>query len=440
MVRRKRQRDSQRTRKGAVTVTAALCLSAFLGVLALAIDGGLWMAERRRAQAAADSAALAAASVLYERFNADKGLDPTGKAKAAAIEYAEKYGYTNDETTTPKQIRVIVEIPPSSDEGAANPESQYERQFVGKAGYVKVRVQTYQRRLFSAVFGGGGLFVARRAVAGGVNTTFSYSSAAIIALDPSSAESLTTSGNPDTRLVTNAGIKVKSNNSAALTVKGGGGVTAPEIEIVGGTKVTGGGVLKATVLAPREPIVDPLASIKPPDPADLSLPLRSYNGGSTLNPGVYNSGISITGGTSVTMNPGVYYIKSGGFSLGGNSNLTGAGVMIYIADGGGKLDFQGGGVVKMSAPTNGPYAGMILYQDRNSNTALSIAGGANTKMTGTLYAPGAALAISGGAPNDEYGSQIIVRTLSITGGANFVTTGDPTKSARRAVSVLGLVE
>lgn len=442
MLRPKSRSGRRGARKGAIAVITALCLTAFLGIIALGIDGGFWMAERRKAQTAADSAALAAASVLFERYgeyasnDAPKKIDVEQKAVAAAHEYAALYGYKNDEITQ----QVFVEIPPTTDEGESNPEYEFERQFVGKPGYVKVRIQTHQRRHFSGIFGNGGLFVVRRAVAGGVNTSLAYSSAAIIALDPSAPESLTTSGNPDTRLVTNAGIQVKSNNSSAISVKGGGAITAPQIEVVGGTKVTGGGVLRAPILTPRESIVDPLASIKPPDPAALNLSSRSYNGGRTLEPGVYNGGVSITGGTSVTMSPGIYYIKNGGFSLSGGSSLTGAGVMIYIANGGGKLDFQGGGVVKMSAPTNGPYAGMILYQDRNSSTALSIAGGANTKMTGTLYAAKAALAISGGAPNDEYGSQIIVGTLSVTGGANFVTTGDPTQSARRAVSLLGLVE
>lgn len=442
MTRRGRQRDSRRDRKGAATVVAVLCLSAFLGVIALAIDGGLWMAERRRAQTAADSAALAAASVLFERFDTEHGLDPAGKAEAAALEYAAKYGYKNDESTNPPQRLVTVEIPPTTDEGRSNPEYEYEQQFVGKAGYVKVRIQTYQKRLFSAIFDGGDLFVSKRAVAAGVNTSVSYSSAAIIALDPSTSEGLTTSGNPNTQLVTTAGIQVNSNNPSALAVKGGGAITAPQVEVVGGTKVTGGGSLKATVLAPREPIVDPLASISPPDPMTLPAggPTSSISGGNVIiKPGVYNGGISISGG-SVTMNPGIYYLKNGGISLSGNANLTGDGVMIYIDEGGGKLNFQGGGVIKMSAPTSGAYAGIILYQDRNSNQALSIAGGSTTEITGTLYAAGAAMAVSGGAPNTQYGSQIIVRTLSITGGANIWTTGDPTKSARRTVSLIGLVE
>ena len=38
----------------------------------------------------------------------------------------------------------------------------------------------------------------------------------------------------------------------------------------------------------------------------------------TLSPGVYNGGISLSGSSSVTLNPGAYYINGGGTSLSGS--------------------------------------------------------------------------------------------------------------------------
>ena len=46
-------------RRGAIAAQAAICLGVLLGISAVTIDGGLMQAERRRAQATADAAALA---------------------------------------------------------------------------------------------------------------------------------------------------------------------------------------------------------------------------------------------------------------------------------------------------------------------------------------------------------------------------------------------
>ena len=51
-------------RKGAILLVVALCLFALVGVVALVVDGGQMFDERRRCQAAADAAALAAAEQI----------------------------------------------------------------------------------------------------------------------------------------------------------------------------------------------------------------------------------------------------------------------------------------------------------------------------------------------------------------------------------------
>ena len=77
--------SSRDRRHGAVAVQVAICLTVLLGVAALAVDGGILMAERRHAQAAADAAALAAAVDLPHRFLAvhrDQGRPATNVGQA----------------------------------------------------------------------------------------------------------------------------------------------------------------------------------------------------------------------------------------------------------------------------------------------------------------------------------------------------------------------
>ncbi len=65
MMRRSSKSLPGRTRRGMVTAQIALSMGVLMGMLALLVDGGLLLAERRHAQATADAAALAAASDLY---------------------------------------------------------------------------------------------------------------------------------------------------------------------------------------------------------------------------------------------------------------------------------------------------------------------------------------------------------------------------------------
>src|SRR5690242_14053911 len=97
-------------KRGVIIVLVAICLTALLSIVAIALDGGLLLDQRRRLQSAADAAALAAAVDLYKNYPTNNGLDKGGSAKASALSVASLNHYENDGTTN----RVTVNIPPSS--------------------------------------------------------------------------------------------------------------------------------------------------------------------------------------------------------------------------------------------------------------------------------------------------------------------------------------
>src|SRR5690348_14735372 len=103
-----------RKRRGAVTSFAAFCLVGLLGFTAIAVDGGVLLDMRQRIQAAADVAALAAASDLFANYRTNHGTDPNNTARDAALAVANAQGFTS----------VAVNIAPLSGP------------FAGKAGYV----------------------------------------------------------------------------------------------------------------------------------------------------------------------------------------------------------------------------------------------------------------------------------------------------------------
>ena len=133
-------RKARFPRRAAVAVQIALCLTMLLGVGALVVDDGLLMAERRHAQAVADSAALAAATDLYKRYATNNGSDPLGQAAVAARGVATNNGYSNDGTKTV----VTVNVPPKASKNAY---------FNNKLGYAEVTVTAMTPRGFSGIWG-----------------------------------------------------------------------------------------------------------------------------------------------------------------------------------------------------------------------------------------------------------------------------------------------
>lgn len=99
--------------KGQALVILTMMLLAFLAILALTLDGGLTFAQRRKAQNAADAAALAGAHAMC----VTGGGDPV----AAALEYAARNGITDpanvvvtnisDASKALRGVRVEVTLP-----------------------------------------------------------------------------------------------------------------------------------------------------------------------------------------------------------------------------------------------------------------------------------------------------------------------------------------
>src|SRR5262249_18212732 len=141
-----RTTSPRRPRRGTIAVLVAVCLTMMLSVVALSVDGGLLLTDRRHAQTTADAAAMAAATVLYDNYPNYPGKGPRKEATDAAVAVAAANGYSNDHVPS----NVVVNIPPQTGP------------YTGKDGYVEVIVEYQQERAFSAIFGSGTLPVKAR--------------------------------------------------------------------------------------------------------------------------------------------------------------------------------------------------------------------------------------------------------------------------------------
>jgi hypothetical protein len=411
-----------------VVVWVIVCLAVILGVVALGMDGGRLMEERRHAQDAADAAALAAADDLFLNYRLNQGADAGGTAQAAAVASAAANGYSNDGAAS----TITVNVPPLSG------------QFAGQAGYAEFVIQSNLAGSFSALFTDGPLPVRARAVARGLPADIG-----LLLLQPSGADALSLSGNASVQVI-DAPVVVNSASALALDVSGNASIRAKYVDVAGGAAPTAS--IEGPVHSSAPPIADPLWSLPVPNPADYplqsaqTLVIQSDEGPAiVLSPGVYRGGIQIVGDGAVVMSPGVYILDGGGLSVNqpgqAGSGLTGNGVLIYNTggDAAGPITGSGNGTATLTPPADGPYQGITVFQDRTLNQLIQVGGNGDLQITGLVYAPGATVELFGNGVllGATLGGGYIVNNMRVSGnGAVTVNRG----GGRPRAPDVGLVE
>ncbi len=254
----------------------------------------------------------------------------------------------------------------------------------------------------------------------------------IIALDPSASAALSLAGNAT--INTPGVVYVDSSSSTALSASGNAQIKAAAIDVHGGVKKSGNSTLTPTPVT-RAPLLA-VTALPSPSTAGMSRHgsfVLTGHSSATIQPGIYSS-ISMSGYAKLTLSSGIYIILGGGFAVSGNSSITGSGVMIvnagslYPFSGGtyGSITLSGNGTSSLSPMTRGPYAGIVFFQPSDNKKTMTVTANA-TGITGTIYAPAAALSESGtGALN----ASLIVDRLEIEGsGSAGTSTPTNTKEA-----------
>jgi hypothetical protein len=420
-----RSPQSGARRRGISLVLVVVSLVAILGVLALSLEGGLLLSERRTAQSTADAAAMAAAADFYYNWYTNFGSDPQSTAYNSAMYTAKQNGYTNDGVNT----KVTVNIPPKSGP------------YTGMPAYAEVIVEYYHTRGFSSLFGTDTVPVRARAVAVGKPNAGEFG---ILVLDPT-GKSAFNAGGGGTITVTNTPIIVDSSSTEGSIANGGTTISAPSYYLAGNYTTAGGGTFYGTMNTNQLAVPDPLADLPVPNPATMTVQSNNKtqltSGTTILYPGVYKGGISASSTANVIMMPGIYYMDAGGFQFTGQGSLTGNGVMIYNYPGNGAghdVTIAAGGQVTLTPMTTGIYQGILLFQDRTSNVAATISGGANMNLTGTFYFAGALLSVTGSGGFDNFGSQYISYDLNVQGTGSINIDWEPNKVAQ--VRLITIVE
>jgi hypothetical protein len=444
-------------RRGIVAPFVALCLVGVLGVAALAIDGGLLLANRRQAQAIADAAAMAAAIDLFDNWPTYSGKDTGGTATSSAQDTATDNFPKGASVTFKKNLAppytgltgytVVVNIPPQSGP------------YTGLASYAEVIVGMPQPRFFSNLFGSGNLNVQARAVALGSKAPPGIG---ILVLNPSHSNTLQMSATGNVT-VSGGTIVVDSSDPAALHLSATGSVTASEVYLTGSTySTTSSGTVNglqspstgSTIFANKAATVDPLATwAKSNTPSSSgttmysnvqisgAIPTTNQTYGNitardskgnptqfTFNPGYYSGGLTIndnTPGHTYVLGSGVYYFDQN-VTLNGYGTVQSGpgGTLLYMAKGSLTNSSQNM-TLNLSPMTSGTYSdpAIALWSDANNSSGVNFsAGGYLTIASGIIYAPNTSATVQFSAKagsTAQLGSQVIVGNLALTASGSF---------------------
>ena len=392
---------------GQALLLTAAALVVLLGFVGLGVDMGVARYEKRLQQTAADAAAIAGATNLSPYTGVQTGAqnasaangftDNTGGGACAAPPTNLDVG----------QVTVTVCNGPST-----GPHT-------GNANYVEVFVSAGQPTYFMRILGVNVETVTARAVAtnysGATAGSSNYNCLITLGTPASSIEGVNINGHatlnaPTCGIADNGNYNTKGNaltvSAGSFGVSGSGNVSGP-----GGTVTcTSGQSSCPQYSAPA--VANPLASLTPPcSPCTGGTPL-STNTNTTINPGTYSS-ISI-GPANVAFNPGIYIINGpGGLSIGANATVTGSGVMFYFTNGA-TVNMVGTPTVQLTAPSTGPYGGILFYQDPADTAGPTLGGNTGSSYNGILYFPSANLTFFGNSTTFSVGI-VIADAITLSG-------------------------
>ncbi|MEM9442856.1 MAG: pilus assembly protein TadG-related protein [Pseudomonadota bacterium] len=327
--------------RGAVMPIMAAVMMITAGGAALAVDVGRAYAVKADLQAAADAAALAAAIMLPDVKEARKA------AQVAA------------DRTLPSSKPVL-----TNNDITFGSWNAGERALAGSgaASAVQVTVQLSESRgnaletLFAGVFGEAAIDITSSATAGKSGIF------CLLALDPD-GKGLEIKGKSELEL-TACSTQINADHKEALKVNGDSFLYSDGVCVSGGAKVSGQGSVSPQPSEYCPPHADPLASFEMPEiGACTDNDLEIAGDTISLSPGrVFCGGLKVTGSARVRLDPGLYIINDGKFEVRDDAVIEGDGVTIILYDKKSEFDIKGSASLRLTAPTEGPYKGLLITQ------------------------------------------------------------------------------
>jgi hypothetical protein len=440
-----------------------IALTPLIGALALGAEGGSWYVIKQHAQNAADAAAYAGGLQVACVMSGSSGCNTSqtyvyrGKETAAQNNFCNpkdsSYPGANCPTSLGANVSQSVAIDRGTWSGGA---------WTSSAGgsYVRATVQQTQPAYLGAVLGFTTVTIGGQAIAN-VNTL----------THPPCALALTGSigfqGSPNI-IAPNCGMASNDTANNALNFTGGGmTIDLASLTTAGGCAGAASFCNQAhTYMAPiTNPFTNLNADLTTLCGANPSLPTKcglSACSGSNLvaytaSTPCTNNSFKTTGNTAVTLTTGVYFI-SGTLTLKGGSSITSPATgATFVLLPGATIDTSGGGTLTLKGPTSAPSSSSLpaaFQSDKSlfqymalfdaSSSAVKFGGNSGINLSGTIYAPTAAVTFQGdpviqvGGGSSGCG-ELIGASIAFNGNATFDDSGCPA-AVTPSVQYVQLVE
>lgn len=421
-----------------VAVITAIALTALVMAAGLAVDYVSLIRYRAELQVAADAAAIAGA----------REISLASSDTAQVMTVAENYARTNlGLSMQPKGTSdgggstvALTDVDPSSmlsassidgggssgdDSGGGDDGVIVNTTMNDNASSITVEIERNWTPYFARVFTSGLSSVKVSATAQLVGS----GKICVLALHEAASGAIALS--MDAKLTANGcGVYSNSTSSTGLASYKNSLIQASLICSAGGV---GGGTsnFAPAVTTDCPAVPDPLADREPP-PVGLCdyTDHEVLTGTVTLNPATYCGGLLITGDSNVTFAPGVYVIKDGPFSITQTAAVMGDHVGFYLAGADTKFVFANTVSVQLSAPKDGPMAGLLFFEDRNAPLGRlhDIVSENARKLVGTIYLSRGVLNVSSKKPVADQSAYtaIVAREIRLNRYPQLVLNSDYT--------------
>jgi Flp pilus assembly protein TadG len=310
---------------GNTVIVFALALPVLVGGVGVGVDYTLAAATRSKMQGVADAAAVAAAQELI--------LARSDPAKIAAVA-----------TTFVNAMLQAVTITTNVDVNAST-------------------VQVVLSKTYTSMMGS---FVQSNGIALSVRATARMNGSlplCLLGLDPSSPGTL---GLQASAQLTASVCLVQSDSTSPAGIQSQNSATmlAGLICSSGGKVQTSNANFSPQPTTDCPAVPDPLKARMTPSVGACNQTNKVADGTTeTLQPGVYCGGLKITNNASVTLASGIFIIKDGPLIVNYGASLNGTNVALFLTGTLSNLTFDVHSTISLTAPTDGPLAGILIFDD-----------------------------------------------------------------------------
>ena len=407
-------------RRGNAMIIAAAALPLLIGSAGLATDTIQWALWKRQLQRAADSAAIAG---VYERSGSDHATNGVPAAVSKDLALNQHTGMTLQSG--------YPQVTYPSDSGTSRDQ-------------VQVVLAVKRPLAFSSMFMKNAPLIKTTAVAAAVGTPGEF---CVLSLQNNSKTGIQATGNATINM--DCGMMTNSTSTNSAAGQGSSSVTATTLAAAGGIQQSANWHVGS--YQPYSPkLEDPYKDLAPDDgdsstcaASPPALNINNSNSGQDLSGDRCFSSLSIGSNRTLTLRNGRIFINGGGVSIQGTLNLINATIILSNKTAGagqpiGTFDMNASGQLNATAPTDGKWSGMAIYQDRRAVddaptgniTASSpnrINGNSTNKVTGVVYFPNQQLTYNGDGTGTATCTQFVAKRIYWSGNSgmnNFTANCD----------------